>query len=100
MLTIVVRSVFEEDTKYYPQIHLDGSLYELWKCYSTTKIDVSKGIDTNKAMTSKECMFCHYPYPEDVLLTAYELKNIKILNEKLLIIGVLYGVLKIKLLLF
>ena len=51
-------------------------------------------------MTSKECMFCHYRYPEDVLITAYELKNIKILNEKLSIIGVLYGVLKIKLLLF
>ena len=45
-------------------------------------------------------MFCHYRYPEDVLITAYELKNIKILNEKLSIIGVLYGVLKIKLLLF
>ena len=23
MLTIIVRSVFEDDTKYYPQVHLD-----------------------------------------------------------------------------
>ena len=29
MLTIVVRSVFEEDGKYYPQNFLDKSLYEL-----------------------------------------------------------------------
>ena len=32
MLTIIVRSVFEEDGKFYPQIYLDGCLYELWKC--------------------------------------------------------------------
>ena len=29
MLTIIVRSVFEEDGKFYPQIYLDGCLYEL-----------------------------------------------------------------------
>ena len=28
MLTIVVRSVFEEDGKFYPQIYLDEYLYE------------------------------------------------------------------------
>ena len=28
-LTIIVRSVFEEDRKYYPQVFLDESLYEL-----------------------------------------------------------------------
>ena len=28
-LTIVARSVFEEDGKYYPQVFLDESLYEL-----------------------------------------------------------------------
>ena len=28
-LTIVVRSVFEEDGKYYPQVFLDECLYEL-----------------------------------------------------------------------
>ena len=28
-LTIIVRSVFQEDNKYYPQIYLDECLYEL-----------------------------------------------------------------------
>ena len=28
MLTIVVRSVFEEDSKFYPQSYLDKCLYE------------------------------------------------------------------------
>ena len=28
-LTIIVRSVFEEDGKYYPQVFLDKYLYEL-----------------------------------------------------------------------
>ena len=29
MLTIIVRSVFEEDCKYYPQVLLDDYLYEV-----------------------------------------------------------------------
>ena len=29
MLTIIVRSVFEEDIKYYPQVFLDECLYEV-----------------------------------------------------------------------
>ena len=29
MLTIIARSVFEEDGKFYPQIYLDWCLYEL-----------------------------------------------------------------------
>ena len=28
-LTIIVSSVFQEDNKYYPQVFLDESLYEL-----------------------------------------------------------------------
>ena len=28
-MTIIVRSVFEEDDKYYPQVFLDECLYEL-----------------------------------------------------------------------
>ena len=60
-------------------------------------IDVSKGIDTNETSASKECILCHYWYVEDIglrlkpyvcnkchniLMTAYELKNIAILNVK------------------
>ena len=61
------------------------------------KIDVSEEIDTNKTSASKECMLCHYWYFKyvgykfephncnkwhDVLMTAYELKNIPIFNVK------------------
>ena len=28
-LTVIVRSVFEEDSKYYPRVFLDKCLYEL-----------------------------------------------------------------------
>ena len=60
-------------------------------------IDVSEGIDTNKTIVSKECMLCHYWYFKDVrfkfelhvcnkchdvLVTAYDLKNIAIVNAK------------------
>ena len=66
------------------------------------KIDVSEGIDTNKTRASKECMLCHYWYFKDVgfkfelhvcskchdvLMAAYALKNIAILNVK----GVNFG---------
>ena len=59
--------------------------------------NVSERIDTNKTIASKECMLCHYWYFKDVgfkfeshvsnechdvLMTAYELKNIAILNVK------------------
>ena len=32
MLTIIVRSVSGEDSKFYPQVHLDGCLYEFCVC--------------------------------------------------------------------
>ena len=59
------------------------------------KPDISEGIDINKTRTSKECMLCHYWYFRDVvlkfephfcnkcqnvLMTAYELKTIAMLN--------------------
>ena len=61
------------------------------------RIDILEGIDVNKASASKECELCHYCYFKDVgfkfephvcnkchdvLMTAYELKNIGILNVK------------------
>ena len=61
------------------------------------KIDVSEGTDSDKTSASKECMLCHYWYFKDigykfesnvcnkyhdVLMTAYKLKNIAILNVK------------------
>ena len=61
------------------------------------KIIVSEGIYVNKTSLSKECMLSHYWYFKDVgfkfephvcnkchavLMTAYELKTIEILNVK------------------
>ena len=61
------------------------------------KIRISEGIDTIKTSASKECELCHCWYFKDVgfrfelhvcnkcfdvLMTAYELKNIAILNVK------------------
>ena len=60
------------------------------------RIDVSEGIDVNKTSASNECMLWHYWYfnvgfkiephvchkCHDVLMTAYELKNIALLNVK------------------
>ena len=72
------------------------------------KNDVSEGIDINKTSLSKKCILCHYWYLKDVgfnfephvcnnfhdiLMTAYELKNIAILNVKVLILNVCYAAL-------
>ena len=68
-----------------------------YKNVTLKKIDVSEGIDTNKTSASKECMLCHYWHFKDVgfkfepqvcnkchdiLMNAYELKDIAILNVK------------------
>ena len=72
------------------------------------KISISEGIDTNRTSASKECMLCHYwcfkdvgfkfePHVcnkcHDVLMTAYELKNIAILNVKGVDFRCIWGVL-------
>ena len=61
MITIIVRSVFEEDGKYYPQIFLDECLYEIYML-EYDRIDILDGIDSNKTNASKECDICHYWY--------------------------------------
>ena len=42
LLTIVIRSVFSEDDKFYPQLFLDDALYGLQECYSTKKLMFQK----------------------------------------------------------
>ena len=46
-ITIIIRSVFEEDGKLYPQIFLDDDLYELRikKILEYDRIDISEGLD-------------------------------------------------------
>ena len=61
MLTVIVRSVFEEDGKFYSQF-LDECLYEL----KHDRIDISEWIDINKTEVSKECIICHYLYFKDI----------------------------------
>ena len=56
MLTVIVRSVFE-DGKYYPQVFF----HDFFMNYkSQNRIDISEGIDINKRNASKECDICHY----------------------------------------
>ena len=37
-MTIIMRFVFEEDGKLYPQRFLDDTLYDLQKCYNTKEL--------------------------------------------------------------
>ena len=92
----VVASVLENNGKYYPQFfYMNAHLS--YKNVTYKSIDVWEGIDNNKTNSSKECMLCHYWYFKDlgfnfephvcnkchdVLMTAYELKNISILHVK------------------
>ena len=39
-LVIIIRRVFQEDEKLYPQIYLDECLYELQKCCNTIELMV------------------------------------------------------------
>ena len=57
-LTIGVRSVFQEDSKYYLQILLDECLYELRKMLQYEITDFSKGIDINRSNKLKESLIC------------------------------------------
>ena len=56
MLTVVVRSVFEEDGKYYSQIFRRIFM----KMLQRDRIDVSEEVEINKVDASKEFMLCHY----------------------------------------
>ena len=53
-MTIIIRSAFEEGGKLYPQGFSDDT-WIVWiiKMLQYGKIDVSEGIDTNKASASK-----------------------------------------------
>ena len=73
--TIVIRSVFPEDGKYYPQVSLDECLHEL-QMLKYDRIDIWEGIDHNKTNASKECDICHYWYLKDTRFK-YEFSSIE-----------------------
>ena len=71
LLTIIVRCIFEEDDKFYPQLYLDDCLYEfpvasniLMLEYDRT--DIFERTDVNKTSASKECGIFHYWYFKDI----------------------------------
>ena len=64
-MTIIIRSVFEEGGKLHPQVFLRWRSVWIIKMLQYEKIDVSEGIDINKASASKECMPSHYWYFKD-----------------------------------
>ena len=53
MLTVIVRTVFEEDGKYYPQILLDECLYELQKWWNATELIFPKELTLIKQVPQK-----------------------------------------------
>ena len=55
-MLVVVRSVFHEDNKCYPQIFLGERLYKL-QMLNFDRIDVSEGIDVNKTIALKFILF-------------------------------------------
>ena len=58
-MIIVVRSVFYEGNKCYPQVFLEVCLYKLWML-EYDRIEILEGIDVNKTNGSRECIICHY----------------------------------------
>ena len=53
ILTIVIRCIFEKDGKYYPQIFLDDSLYEL-QMLEFERIHALEGIDVYKSRDNQK----------------------------------------------
>ena len=62
-LTINVRSVFQEEKKFYPQVLLDKlDVYMNYQVLEYDKIDISERIDIKKTNASKEFDIGHYWY--------------------------------------
>ena len=59
-MTIIIRSVFKEDDKLYPQAFFRWPFVWIIKMLKYKNIDVSEGIDVNKTSASKEYELCHY----------------------------------------
>ena len=91
LLTIIIRYVFSEGGKSYPQFFL------FVKILQYERIDVSEGIDINKTCLPKEIKLCHYWYFKntgfkfeehvfngchDLLTMVHSLENIAILSPK------------------
>ena len=56
-VTIIIRSVFAQDGKFYPQLFLDDALYELKKCYDIKKSMFQKELIEIKLVHQKNVNF-------------------------------------------
>ena len=52
-LTIIIRSVFQDVGKYYPQVFLDEYLYELCKCYNMKELMFQKELTLMNQISQK-----------------------------------------------
>ena len=58
LLTVIIRCVFSEGGKFYPQLFLDDALYELvQKRYSTKKLMLQKELMQIKQVNQKNVSF-------------------------------------------
>ena len=58
-------SIFNDGSKYYPQVFLDNCLYKLAVQginVDCDRTDISEGIDTDKTDSLFKCIICHYYY--------------------------------------
>ena len=72
LLTIIIRYVFIEDGKYYPQLFLDDALYDVQKC---NMISFWFFVNENFNYKDYACNGCH-----NLLMMAFSLDNIAVLN--------------------
>ena len=78
-MTIIIRSVFNEDGKFYPQLFLDDALFELQKCYNIKRL-----------MSQKELMQIKQVHQNNVsFLTIGFLKMLDLNLQNLFVINVI-----------
>ena len=59
-ITIIVRSIFQESNKYYPQIYLDESLHKLQKCCNMRELMFLKELTLITQIKQNNVWFGHY----------------------------------------
>ena len=57
MLTIVIRAVFPENNKYYPQVLLDECLYKIQKWYTMIELMFLKELSLTKQVHQNSVIF-------------------------------------------
>ena len=71
LMTITIRSIFDEDGKLYPQVFLDDTFYEL---------DISKCLNTKKLIFQKVFMLLKEIYQKNATFATIGILKISVLN--------------------